>query len=971
MDDSKKNIFLQQGIAKKIGMAVGGVIVIAILAAIIFPNPLGYDIRLITKLMSLGVTLTALLIFGSFIYRAVTLKRWRKVRTIFLTILLIIVVGFNLVINAGGVMINQLLDRRTFASEEIDKLTNDAKALTEQMEAEGIVLLKNKDNALPLANKNINVFGYSSNYIVYGGAGSGAADETKNVSLQTALKNKGFTLNEDLMAFYNERIYKKKATNVLEMLGADYNIPESPVSEYSTDLISKAKAFSDTALVIIARKGGEGADMPTDMAEYTGGKAGQHYMELTDNEKDLLKMAGENFKNVVVGVNSSAPMNLGVLDENYITGAVWIGGPGSTGLNALGSVLSGEVNPSGRLGDTYAYDVKSAPAFLNSGAFAYTGSEFEETALLGKAFSSDTPRRYFVNYKEGIYVGYRYYETAAADGYIDYAKTVQYPFGYGLSYTTFEQKMGNLVVNGDKISVDVTVTNTGNKAGKEVVQLYYTPPYTKGGIEKAHVNLLAFDKTDIVAPGKSQVIKLTFDKADMCSYDYKNAKAYVRETGNYAIKLMKNSHEVIDSRNYFEVRTLSGEAAGRDDIATATNQFDDAASDIQYVSRADWAGTMPKQMATEVPVTEELKAALGDISIDIDEKAEPIVVKNHGIKLADMKGLPYDDPKWDEFMEQISVKDMTYLLGTGGWQTPHIRSIGKPQTSDIDGPAGLNGLINGVMGNQYTSEVVIANTWNTDIVEQFGELLGKEAYAKKVNGIYGPSMNIHRQAFGGRNFEYYSEDGFLSGKMGAATVRGTNKTNTYTYVKHFALYDQETHAQGISVWSNEQAIREIYLKPYELTVKEGGTKAIMSAWNRIGTTWTGASKALLTNVLRDEWGFEGMVITDNAMVGSFMSPDQAAEAGNDLLLSSIPLKFADTESATAQQNLRKSSKNVLFTMANSNAFELARVGVPSWVWVAVLVNSILLALAAHGFVIATREKKKRVKKNKKTDIAVE
>ena len=737
---------------------------------------------------------------------------------------------------------------------------------------------------------------------------------------------------------------------------SDYSVKEPSVDNYENGLLEHAKDFSDTAIVVFGRAGGEGADMPMDMAAYEGGTEGRHYMELTENEEAMFDMVKENFEKVIVLINSSSPMELGFLENEKVDAAMWIGGPGSVGLQGVANALCGEVNPSGRLVDTYAYDATSSPAYMNIGDFTYTGTEHENGGMLGGV----APYK-FMNYQEGIYVGYRYYETAAQDGYINYEETVQYPFGYGLSYTTFEQKMGELSADGDSISVDVTVTNTGKVPGKEVVQLYYTPPYTKGGIEKSHVVLAAFDKTDVLKPGESQTLTLSFMKEDMASYDYKDAKAYVLEKGDYAIKLMKNSHDVIDQRTYKVKETVVNRES---DLVEATNQFDDVAGDITYVSRADWEGTMPKEKAKDQAPSKEVLKALQNTKVETDPDAEDIVFKKHGLTLKDVKGLPYDDPKWEQLLEQLSIKDMEQLIGMSGWQSVRIGSVGKPEVLDVDGPAGLNGLINGTKGNQYTSAVVVGSTWNTELPEAFGEALGDEAYANKVSGIYGPAMNIHRTPFSGRNFEYYSEDALLSGKMGAAMVRGCNEKNVYTYIKHFALNDQETNAIGGANWCNEQAMREIYLKPFELSVKEGESKAIMTTWSRIGATWAGASKPLLQNVLRDEWGFEGFVITDNAMMGDFQNADQAIAAGNDMMLSSTQKEITIDETAEGRQLMRKACHNILYVVANSNALEHARVGVPGWIYGYVAFDAVMLGLIALGFMGCTKKKKVKVKKEK-------
>ncbi|MDO4599318.1 MAG: glycoside hydrolase family 3 N-terminal domain-containing protein [[Ruminococcus] gnavus] len=941
-------------IAKTAVLTVGILVVIAIIASLIFPNPIGANVRLITRLIFAGTVVTAVFILVMWIYRARKNKRMLKIFSALLCIVLALVIVINLAVMNFYVMINQFLYRNTADPETVVNETQVAREVTEKIEEEGLVLLRNENKALPMTETKANIFGFASDAIIYGGSGSGAADESKNVNLSTALENVGIEVNKELAEFYKTKNDEAKAKNGVTIALSDYSVKEPSVEDYENGLLENAKEFSDTAIVVFGRAGGEGADMPMDMGMYEGGTEGRHYMELTENEEAMFDMVKENFEKVIVLINSSSPMELGFLENEKVDAAMWIGGPGSVGLQGVANALCGEVNPSGRLVDTYAYDATSSPAYMNIGDFTYTGTEHENGGMLGGV----APYK-FMNYQEGIYVGYRYYETAAQDGYINYEETVQYPFGYGLSYTTFEQKMGALSIEGDTVSVDVTVTNTGNVPGKEVVQLYYTPPYTKGGIEKSHVVLVAFDKTEELKPGESQTLTLSFQKEDMASYDYKEAKAYVLEKGDYAIKLMKNSHDVIDQRTYKVSETVVNRES---DLVEATNQFDDVAGDIVYVSRADWAGTMPKEKAKDQVPSEEVLKALQNTEVETDQDAEDIVFKKHGLTLKDVKGLEYDDPKWEQLLEQLSIQDMEQLIGMSGWQSVRIGSVGKPEVLDVDGPAGLNGLINGTKGNQYTSAVVVGSTWNTKLPEEFGKALGDEAYANKVSGIYGPAMNIHRTPFSGRNFEYYSEDGLLSGKMGAAMVRGCNEKNVYTYIKHFVLNDQETNAIGGANWCNEQAMRELYLKPFELSVKEGKSKAIMTTWSRVGATWAGASKPLLQNVLRDEWGFEGFVITDNAMMGDFQNADQGIAAGNDMMLSSTQKEITIDETAEGRQMMRKACHNILYVVANSNALEHARPGVPGWIYAYVAFDAVILGLIALGFMGCT--KKKKVKKEK-------
>lgn len=951
----EKKTWNVERIAKTAVLGAVAAIVIAMAISAIFPNPIGADVGLITKLICVGAVCTAIFILAMWIYRARKNKRMLKIFSGILCILMAIVIALNVIVANFYILINQFLHRNTALPEQVEQETAAAREVTEQIEAEGLVLLRNEGNVLPLSGGKVNVFGFASDAIIYGGSGSGAADESKNINLKDALENVGIEVNQELAEFYKKTNNEAKEGNGISIILSDYSIKEPSTDVYGNGLLENAKAFADTAIVVFGRAGGEGADMPMDMAAYEGGTAGRHYMELTENEEAMLHMVRENFAQVIVLINSSSPMELGFLETENIDAAMWIGGPGSVGLQAVADAIVGKVNPSGRLVDTYAYDATSAPAYMNIGDFSYIGTEHAEGGLSGLT-GAEAPYK-FMNYQEGIYVGYRYYETAAQDGYINYDETVQYPFGYGLSYTAFEQKMGELKTDGGEISVEVTVTNKGNVAGKEVVQIYYTAPYAPGGIEKAHVALVAFDKTKMLEPGESQTLTLTFTEDDMASYDYKLAKAYVLEKGSYDIKLMKNSHEVIDQRTYEVAETKQNR---RSDLTEATNQFDDAAGDIMYVSRADWEGTMPKEKATDKEASGEVLAALQNTTVETDPNAEDIVFADHGLTLADVRGLDYDDPQWEQLLEQLSVKDMEQLIGMSGWQSVRIGSVGKPEVLDVDGPAGLNGLINGTKGNQYTSAAVVGSTWNTQLPEAFGKALGDEAFANNISGIYGPAMNIHRTPFSGRNFEYYSEDGLLSGKMGAAMVRGCNDRNVYTFIKHFALNDQETNAIGGANWCNEQAMREIYLKPFEITVKEGGSKAVMTTWSRIGTTWAGASRPLLQNVLREEWGFRGFVITDNSMMGNFQNADQAIAAGNDMMLSSMQKEITIDETAQGRQLMRKACHNILYVVANSNALDNARPGVPGWIYQYVILDAVLFGLLALGFMGCTKKKKVKI-----------
>lgn len=896
-------------------------------------------------------------------------KLWRRIKTSILTLFLLIIFVANFAILQFNVVIAQTLDKGNINTQKLEEGRNNSKELIEEIQEEGIVLLENKNNTLPLdiSNNNevnVNVFGQSSISLTYGGSGSGASNESSNVTIQEGLENAGLKVNSQLTDFYNGHSQAKEEVNIFELTGGNYYLSEPETSDFSEELLNNAKDFSEVALIVLSRNGGEGGDLPMSMSEYTG-EIDKHYLELSKSEREMIDMVKSmDFSKVIVLINSSNAMELGFLEEEGIDAALWIGGPGSTGANSVGKVLTGDVNPSGRLVDTYAYDLTTAPAYYNTGNFNYTNTERIERTMQG----DKKLHQNFVNYQEGIYVGYRFYETRFVNnetGKYDeeaYNKTVQYPFGYGLSYSNFKQEIVDYKTENGKIKVTVKVTNTGDKAGKEVVQVYYTAPYYEGGIEKSHVVLGAFDKTEVLEAGASETLTLEYDIEDMASYDYKNEKAYVLDEGKYEIKLMNNSHDVIDSREYtVNEKVIYNEDNKRtsDEIA-ATNQFDYAAGDFEYVSRSDWEGTLPLERTKDKEASEELKNGFNEIIVKNNEDDKDIIFAEHGLKLEDMIGADYDDPKWEQLLEQISLDEMVKLISFGGYATQEIISIDKPKTTDVDGPAGINNVLNKVTGTQYNSEVVIASTWNLDLAQKMGEYFADEAIAIGVSGLYAPAVNIHRTPFSGRNFEYYSEDPLLSGKMGSEVVKGAKSKGVYCYVKHFALNDQETNRYGVATWSNEQAIREIYLKAFEIPVKEGKTTAIMSSFNRIGTVWAGGNYDLLTTVLRDEWGFEGMVITDY-FSGGYMNQDQAIRAGNDLMLSTMGAEMmgAGDRTNTAKQAMRQATKNILYTVANSVGMEFDNGGVPYWIFLLGFIDIALLGLVAFGFYRTMNGKKRR------------
>lgn len=851
-----------------------------------------------------------------------------------------------------------------------DETSAEATQLSQEIAGEGIVLLKNDNNILPITDKkNLNVFGWASTNPCYGGTGSGSlSDAYETVSLLQGLEDAGFSLNSDLSDFYTS--YRSDRPEV-GMWAQDWTLPEPTVDSYTDELINDAKNFSDTALVVITRVGGEGADLPTDVSkvtytdnstEYKDFEAGEHYLQLSQTEKDMVELVCNNFDNVLVVYNGANTMELGfVNDYEQIQGVIWCPGTGQSGFEALGEIIAGESNPSGKTSDTFVKDLTTTPTWNNFGDFEYDNmEEFEHTQTNNFTSTKESYGPHFVNYVENIYVGYRFYETAATEGLINYDDMVMYPFGYGLSYTSFTQEMGAITETDDTISFDVTVTNTGDVAGKDVIEVYYNPPYTNGGIEKATANLITFEKTEELQPGDSQTINITFNKEDMSSYDSYNAAAYVLEAGDYGISIRANSHNIIDEQIVSISETIVYDENNKrsTDESVATNQFEDAEGEITYLSRAN--GFANYAEATAAPKTmsmpEEQKSTFVVDTVNYnpedynDESDEmPTTGAKNGLELADLRGLDYDDPQWDKLLDQLTVTEMDNLIALGGYTTASISSVNKVMTVDCDGPASINNNFTGTGSIGFPSAVMIANTWNKDIALAFGESIGKMADEMDVSGWYAPAMNIHRSAFSGRNFEYYSEDGVLSGYMAANAVIGAEEYGVYAYIKHFALNDQETNrTEMLCTWATEQAIREINLKPFEIAVKEGGAKAVMSAFNYIGTTYAGGNNALLNNVLRGEWGFQGMVLTDYFGGYGYMDSDICIRNGNDFCLVAYDMEsnhLTDKTSATSVIAMRQAAKNIMYTVVNSRAYDVENLqtGLMPWQITMIVIDVILVA----------------------------
>ena len=868
-------------------------------------------------------------------------------------------------------------------SGTISNETNEeAAGVAEEIMEDGIVLLKN-ESLLPLnETKKLNIFGWESINPAYGGAGSGGINDLYDiVSLNQGLENAGFSINQELVDFYNNYGADNPEMSIQKQ---SWTLPEPPVDTYSDELIKSAKEYSDVAVVVLSRKAGEGHnDIPMDVSkaaydnnsdEYDDFPEGEHYLQLSQTERDMVDMVCSNFNNVIVIYNGANQFELGFTNEYpQIKSVVWCPGTGNVGFNALGKVFSGEVNPSGKTPDTFIYDMTTAPWWNNAEKTEYTN--LADMAVEG--MNAGTAQVYapaFTNYVEDIYVGYKYYETAAQEGAIDYDKTVQYPFGYGLSYTEFEQKMGELEEKDGQISVDVEVTNTGDVAGKDVVEVYYKPPYTNGGIEKSSANLIEFEKTNLLQPGESQTVTVTFSIEDMASYDENNAKAYVLEKGDYVISINSDSHTVLDQKTYTaddDVVYKEENKRVSDDTA-ATNVFEDAKGDVTYLSRADHFANYEE--ATKAPASAELgEPYVSEYHLNKnfdkttylnDKDKMPTTGADNGLTLADMRDADYDDPRWEKLLDQLTVDEMSNMIAMAGYQTAAMDSVGKVGTLDFDGPAAINNNFTGVGSIGFPIEVVIASTWNKNLAQTWGECMGKISQEMGAEGWYAPGMNTHRTAFGARNYEYFSEDGVLSGNMGAKAVEGARKYGVYSYIKHFAMY--EGNAKMVSVWSNEQAIREIYLKPFEISVKQGGANAVMVSWSFLGDKWTGESSNLMKTVLRDEWGFRGMALTDffrNNGHG-FMNADAALANGVDAMLSTFngeENNVANPEHPTSVLQMRNACKNVMYTVVSSWAYDgkHKETGMENWKKAAIGIDVVIVLFMAGMEVLVIRGYKKR------------
>ena len=841
---------------------------------------------------------------------------------------------------------------------------------------EGMVLLENNNSALPFSSgTKVNLLGYAAYNPIYSGSGSGSVSAADSISILSSLESAGIDVNPVCVDTGLYEIEETKDKSV-GFMSVSLSLDEVSTDAYQGEAsFEQMKEYSDTAIIVFGRSGGEG----NDLTSYTDGD----YLSLCQNERDLLDKACDTFDTVIVVFNSANQIQLDFMNDYDIDACIWAGVPGPYGFEALGKILTGEVNPSGRLTDTWVYDHDANPSSEN-----FSGQE-----------SSNVDDRYYVDYVEGIYAGYKWYETAYTEGavitntktnevfdYNDYDSIVRYPFGHGLSYTEFTQEIIGGIADGcafdaeGSVEVQVRVTNTGNAAGKETVQLYVTAPYTDydiaNGVEKAAVSLCGIGKTDVLEPNESEIVTISVKAEDFASYDssYENADgtqgSYMLDAGEYIFSIREDAHTAIEEvtavleESYF----YSGENKRSSDDTVASNQFDDVARG-EYLSRNNAFANYESAMAS-VSTAIESTAYLDNDNV-YDESLDEIDEIRHYEKgvdyesdgtlaLADMEGLSYDDEKWDELISELSLEECRDLVLDSMFGTPTIDSIGKYTTSESDGPLGISSMFNSELNSvAYPCLPLLAATFNTELAGTYGEMMADQGHTLGISGWYAPAMNIHRSAYSGRNFEYYSEDGTLSGLIAAAETKGATSKGMIVYLKHFALNDMETNRKKVHVYSNEQAIREIYLKPFESAVKDGGASGIMNSMCYVGDTYAGAHVGLINNVLRNEWGFRGCVITDMDEGGDIRSIDACLRAGTDKWLSFGTMKYPSIETDADIYYLQRAAKNILYTEANSVTIEVSRINwkIYGYILYAELFIMIIGCAAAMAIRIVNNRKK--------------
>lgn len=919
----------------------------------------------------------------------------KKIVAIVAVALIIAVFGTanGIAFSMSNIITEWLCGYSTGASDN-SMLRQEGEALAKQIQGEGTVLLQNDGDLLPLdvtTTPKVNVFGWASTEWVYGGSGSGQVINTKT-DLYKAFDDYGITYNSELKSAYESFRSNRQYSDALHSFNYEFSrLYEPTMSYFSDSLLNQAKQFSDTAIVVLGRVSGESNDAPKTQYKINARNGSvvtdntRTYLEISTEEEALLGYVGTNYENVIVIINSVCTMELGFMETiPGLDSCLLVGGTGTTGASVIPEIIYGDVTPSGKTVDTFPYALESAPSYADTGSgndstnFYTNGSDLypvkdeKGNAVQHTNGSHNEPYKgvAYTDYRDGIYVGYKWYETADEMHYWDveggYGNVVQYPFGFGLSYTSFTWEVvsvipanGSSLTKNGTIEINVRVKNVGSFPGQDVVQVYYNPPYTAGGIEKASVNLVAFDKTTkVLQPGEEQLLSLKFNVEDMKSYDCYDAngngfEGYELEKGNYVITLRTDSHTVknteratitykVDSNITYPVDTVTG--ATVENLFTGANVTDgvaidgnsDGSAQITYLSRADFEGTFPAQKAANRAMTTAVRNLnlfnQTQFNAMLDENDQPVqagqastlglVFENKQItQLGILLGYDFTAPEWEEVLDSITLAEMQNLVLHGYVHTRAIASVGKPETRDLDGPNQI-GSFSGETGTTGFNSVVAAQTWNVQLVYNMGLTIAKEAAAKGISGWYGPGVNIHRSPFAGRNFEYYSEDAYLSGVMAANAVKAAKNAGVYSFVKHLALYETESGRDGMYTWLTEQALREVYVRPFEIAIKQGGATAIMTSYGRIGAVWTGGSKALLTELVRTEWGFNGSFLTDYADHQNFMNGDQMLLAGGDLWMDGFKndgsFKYSTT-SNTFRQNLRRAAKDTLYMWLNALA----------------------------------------------------
>ena len=865
----------------------------------------------------------------------------------------------------------------TSSFDSLEEMLDYEVYLCEQVEAEGATLLMNENNALPLSEGDkVSLFSHSSVDLIYGGTGSGKVNIDSAPTLLSALTDVGVEVNSTLWRFYESGRGKEYSRAVPPLAGGsltEYKINEVPWSVYSTPVKNSFSEYGDAAIVVLSRSGGEGHDLPQ-----TGGADGTNgdYLRLSAEEKEMMEnlkalKAQGVFKKIVVLLNTSNHIQLDFLKNNdYDVDAVmWIGGVGQDGIKAVAKLLVGQVNPSGRLVDTLVYENSSIPALQNFAEYKFTN--VDEYGHLGTRADS------YVVYQEGIYIGYRYFETRYEDavmgragvGDYSYEDTVAFPFGYGLSYTTFEYSNFKATENTDSFTFEVTVTNTGSVAGKHTVQIYFQSPYTQydidNGIEKASVELCGFDKTEILEPNQSETVTIEVSKSELRTYDANNAKTYILDAGDYYFSVGLSSHHALNNilaQKGYTVdngMTEAGDASmvykwNNPQLDTTTfavsaytglpitnqfeyadlNKYEGAETTITYLSRNDWEGTWPETV--QLAITEQMVADGLAISDDLLEQYRQAYVERYGevtmpttgasngLTAASLIGKSYDDEMWDILLDQVTWDEMVALVGQGYHVTQPVPSISLPSTKDENGPQGLTAsLTMGESAMAYTSEDIRAATYNVELVNKVGECIGEDCLEAGYSGLYGPGANVHRTPYSGRNFEYYSEDSFLSSVICDSEVKGIQSKGVYVFIKHFALNDQEEGRNGISTWANEQAIREIYIECYEKALANNQHAGVMTAFNRFGVRWSSHCEELMIDVLRNEFNMTGIALTDCCTSEPYMDVRLGVLCGTNLWDGSSQVYLGNIQNYSNDpvivHAMRQATKQIIYNVVNSNA----------------------------------------------------